>query len=735
MNDNFDLNIYDNLKTVELIRGRTGYGFDLKGDRPSIIGSVRKNSPADLVGLKEGDLVIAINNTKVTDLNHEKVVSLIGQSKTHLILQVTKFLPNNSSSTTSASSYNQPLSVKSLPQQIVKVNERNRFTNILNNSSINKSEYTEDDDFDDEDEVYMDYRKKNLYDDEESIESSEDDCSMQPFYAYKLKTQAHNIRASQRRPKAILPQQAITIDQTKKRLKNSTLDCAFLNNENFEPSLKIKKSINNNKKLAQKNQFKSPIKPTLSQSSGSLPSTSDLETSQKILNVNDLYAILSPLIKPFVYNKNIRVSCESSICVNCTYLRTIHIPYDTISNALKLNSIRQSIEYFVTNNSNATTRTSVKQEKQVLLSLCRDKLIIKEVNDPKGEIMFFTSKQIGFCGTIKQHQDHFALITLSNEPNRITTSSSNCILFRLLPSDDFVLEDVLNLISRIYRYENYVFNTQAHTTSTSNNGLNTKTSTSSIVQQKDKKLIYNEYNEFLSHNKDNNGLNGSSSNLRSASTYSLNEPIIATQDLPKSCTTDAIADFVSSTKQMSQSNTSINKQQQPKLFTRNTENTQSIKIIKENLTNLFLSKFNSQSSSASSSSQMPTNSTTEIKSKSELKSSQTFKSKLRKSTFQFLKSKPPTVNTLNENKTQNHVFSNQTNENFFAFLNETEQQQQQIKHDTNFKINSRLSLQQSSNNMLMSQRNNQIKSQFGLTNQQRRLSDYHRPSKVRYIFA
>ena len=67
-----------------------GFGFDLKGDRPAIIGSVRKGSIAEQAGLKEGDLVISINNKKVTDLDHDQVVRLVGQSKSKLILQVTK---------------------------------------------------------------------------------------------------------------------------------------------------------------------------------------------------------------------------------------------------------------------------------------------------------------------------------------------------------------------------------------------------------------------------------------------------------------------------------------------------------------------------------------------------------------------------------------------------------------------------------------------------------------------
>ncbi len=84
--------IFQNLITYELHRCSSsgGFGFDLKGDRPAIIGSVRKSSIADQAGLQEGDLVISINNKKVTDLDHDQVVRHVGLSKNKLILQVTK---------------------------------------------------------------------------------------------------------------------------------------------------------------------------------------------------------------------------------------------------------------------------------------------------------------------------------------------------------------------------------------------------------------------------------------------------------------------------------------------------------------------------------------------------------------------------------------------------------------------------------------------------------------------
>ena len=78
--------------------------------------------------------------------------------------------------------------------------------------------------------------------------------------------------------------------------------------------------------------------------------------SFKQLNVNDLYAILKPVIKPHIHNPILESYVDSSrassnnkhalLAADVIYLGSIYVPYDTLSNASKLNSIRSSIEYF-----------------------------------------------------------------------------------------------------------------------------------------------------------------------------------------------------------------------------------------------------------------------------------------------------------------------------------------------------------------------------------------------------
>lgn len=76
-----DLNGVGELKGVEIIRGRAGYGFTISGQRPCLLSGILEGSPADLVGLKQGDHIMAINGTDVSAALHETVVQLIGSCK------------------------------------------------------------------------------------------------------------------------------------------------------------------------------------------------------------------------------------------------------------------------------------------------------------------------------------------------------------------------------------------------------------------------------------------------------------------------------------------------------------------------------------------------------------------------------------------------------------------------------------------------------------------------------
>ncbi|KAM5340480.1 regulator of G-protein signaling 12 isoform 2-T2 [Glossophaga mutica] len=67
------------LRSVEVARGRAGYGFTLAGQAPCVLSCVMRGSPADLVGLRAGDQILAVNDISVRKASHEDVVKLVGK--------------------------------------------------------------------------------------------------------------------------------------------------------------------------------------------------------------------------------------------------------------------------------------------------------------------------------------------------------------------------------------------------------------------------------------------------------------------------------------------------------------------------------------------------------------------------------------------------------------------------------------------------------------------------------
>ncbi|XP_030609557.1 regulator of G-protein signaling 12-like isoform X2 [Archocentrus centrarchus] len=83
-----DLNASGEFKSVEVIRGRAGYGFTISGQRPCMLSGILEGSPAHLVGLRQGDCILAINGSDVSTASHETVVQLIGSCQGPLCLVV-----------------------------------------------------------------------------------------------------------------------------------------------------------------------------------------------------------------------------------------------------------------------------------------------------------------------------------------------------------------------------------------------------------------------------------------------------------------------------------------------------------------------------------------------------------------------------------------------------------------------------------------------------------------------
>ena len=86
------------LKTVEVIRGRFGFGFTLSGQSPCVLSSVIQGSPAERVGLKSGDSLMSVNGRNVATLPHNEVVKLISACQASVVVQISEGYASDSSS-------------------------------------------------------------------------------------------------------------------------------------------------------------------------------------------------------------------------------------------------------------------------------------------------------------------------------------------------------------------------------------------------------------------------------------------------------------------------------------------------------------------------------------------------------------------------------------------------------------------------------------------------------------
>ena len=62
-------------RSVEVVRGRYGFGFTLSGQAPCVLSSVITGSPAERVGLQSGHTLLAVNGRNVSRLPHSEVTA------------------------------------------------------------------------------------------------------------------------------------------------------------------------------------------------------------------------------------------------------------------------------------------------------------------------------------------------------------------------------------------------------------------------------------------------------------------------------------------------------------------------------------------------------------------------------------------------------------------------------------------------------------------------------------
>ena len=86
------------VKTVDVTRGKSGYGFTISGQHPCVLSCIVNNSPADRVGLRPGDYLMSVNGQDVSKFGHDEVVRMVGMSTGTLTIQVSENYNSSDSS-------------------------------------------------------------------------------------------------------------------------------------------------------------------------------------------------------------------------------------------------------------------------------------------------------------------------------------------------------------------------------------------------------------------------------------------------------------------------------------------------------------------------------------------------------------------------------------------------------------------------------------------------------------
>ncbi|XP_064600347.1 regulator of G-protein signaling loco-like [Liolophura sinensis] len=86
------------VKSVDVTRGKTGYGFTISGQHPCVLSCIVSGSPAERAGLKPGDYLVSVNGENVSKAPHDNVVRMIGTSTGTLTLQVAENYNSSDSS-------------------------------------------------------------------------------------------------------------------------------------------------------------------------------------------------------------------------------------------------------------------------------------------------------------------------------------------------------------------------------------------------------------------------------------------------------------------------------------------------------------------------------------------------------------------------------------------------------------------------------------------------------------
>ena len=70
---------------------QSGFGLTLSGDRPVSVQTVKPGGAADIAGIREKDVIVKVNGTRVIQSTHGEVVDLFQSGRTYFVLTFVYF--------------------------------------------------------------------------------------------------------------------------------------------------------------------------------------------------------------------------------------------------------------------------------------------------------------------------------------------------------------------------------------------------------------------------------------------------------------------------------------------------------------------------------------------------------------------------------------------------------------------------------------------------------------------
>lgn len=356
------------VRTVEISRGKNGFGFTISGQAPCILSCIITGSPAEKAGLRPGDFLIAVNGQNVSKAPHDDVVRLIGNSSGVLKLQIAENYYSDSSEEEFIS--------------IVKLRPKypNKVRNRQHQNSVSRAE-----------KVVQDLQTGALFVDH--IHG----CSVEvPQKQRESKGPIIGLAGPSRSNKVLLDlilQQRIKDANSRHSLQNISLQP-----NNAAPSVS---SSAKNKQICLKKKETKVIKSRSHPEHLNTSSNSAGEVFHSIFTEQDLNNILYPALFASQSNEEQKGSHEQAVLKAVVgYLGTIEMPKEPQLPNSRLQTIRNCIRRL---------RVEKKVHTLVLMSVFPESIIL--INPQGVTLAEFSADKITFSGVYSDDKKFFGLVT------------------------------------------------------------------------------------------------------------------------------------------------------------------------------------------------------------------------------------------------------------------------------------------------------------------------------------